>query len=296
MIAAVLFLAQCTETESAVLLGLRHLARHQNADGSWGVAPRTHSGGWTTDEATHTRVRKILERLEHDNIDVREAAQADLAALGSAALPSLRWALRSPDPEVRARIEAVIGDESGEEELTALAVLAFVCAGHTTADREFGEVLRKGRTWLVRRGASGPIADLALDRRPARPRISDDPRTRAWQVLHLYRRGTPSMTIQRDEITELFLDPSSERFARLDYSELDAERLCLSTAALYLATDPKDANRSAWGRQMKTTLLRSQDVTKEPSRGSWGDLRTTAWNTLTLEVYYRYANSLGERP
>lgn len=54
------------------------------------------------------RIARLVEQLGHSDFDRREAARRDLDALGAAALPALRTALRSPDAEVRRRAEELL--------------------------------------------------------------------------------------------------------------------------------------------------------------------------------------------
>lgn len=51
----------------------------------------------------------LIERLGHDDVDVRDKAQTDLLKRGRAALPAIRKAAEShADPEVRARASALV--------------------------------------------------------------------------------------------------------------------------------------------------------------------------------------------
>ena len=62
-------------------------------------------------EATLTRVSQLVRELGHDDWKVREKATGELRLLGELAKPSLQDALKqSEDPEVKRRIESVLGE------------------------------------------------------------------------------------------------------------------------------------------------------------------------------------------
>jgi hypothetical protein len=175
-------------SESSTHLFLRYLARHQQADGSWGARP---AGCACPDETKATpacdaaRVAPLLAALSDEDPERRDAAEKELRALGDAALPHLRAASQDPDPEVRGRC-AVLARRpdleargGGDAELTGLALLTFLGAGfsHLSKDeydgRCFGTVVKRGLQWLLARqkesGAFDPedttgdaIATLAL--------------------------------------------------------------------------------------------------------------------------------------
>ncbi|MBI3855475.1 MAG: hypothetical protein HY293_07265, partial [Planctomycetes bacterium] len=81
--AAALILACCAQQgEDGVSLGLRYLARHQAADGSWGRRLRDCGcpaeplpPAAAADEATRARVSALIQDLDHDDFDRRAQAQ-----------------------------------------------------------------------------------------------------------------------------------------------------------------------------------------------------------------------------
>jgi hypothetical protein len=64
------------------------------------------------------RAAKLVKDLGDDDFDVREAAEKALVALGTAALPALRAAVKSPDLEVRMRALRCIKDIGPERART----------------------------------------------------------------------------------------------------------------------------------------------------------------------------------
>jgi HEAT repeat protein len=65
-------------------------------------------GGLAPEEGSpETPVERLLERLGHDDFEVREQAARELSVRDDA-LPAVRRALRSPDPEVRQRAAQIL--------------------------------------------------------------------------------------------------------------------------------------------------------------------------------------------
>ena len=58
--------------------------------------------------ARPSAVRHLIDELRSDDIEARERATGDLVALGEAAEPDLREAMKTEQAEVRARIESVL--------------------------------------------------------------------------------------------------------------------------------------------------------------------------------------------
>jgi hypothetical protein len=177
LLAAVL--ALCLQ-EDATCSWLRFLARHQREEGSWGTAPdacrcdlpkpalRVDAKG----------IEALIRELGRPEPDRRDDAESKLRAAGEAALPRLRKARDDPDPEIRARCEALCpaepprGEGGGDVELTALGLLNFLGSGYTHLSKDrydgicFGTVVKKALQWLqARQEALGafdpedPVAD-----------------------------------------------------------------------------------------------------------------------------------------
>lgn len=95
------------------------------------------------DDAEH--VRGLVERLGAEDVAAREAAQAELIAMGAAALPALQEALSHADPEVRTRAEEVLhelrfrmawarlGAATPEERLAALSDVRLLAGARADA-------------------------------------------------------------------------------------------------------------------------------------------------------------------
>jgi len=60
------------------------------------------------DQATPERIRQLLDKLGSEKFAEREKAMKELEAIGPAALPTLRPALKSEDTEVRRRVETLV--------------------------------------------------------------------------------------------------------------------------------------------------------------------------------------------
>jgi HEAT repeat protein len=59
-------------------------------------------------EARDKESRRLVEQLGSERFGDREEASQQLAKLGKAALPSLKEATKSPDPEVRRRAQQLV--------------------------------------------------------------------------------------------------------------------------------------------------------------------------------------------
>ena len=86
-----------------VLSGLSFPARAEVAQPA-SPAPATQPAAAATDAA----VRELIDQLGHPDANVREQASSKLKAMGKAVLPALRQAADSDDPEVKARVRALI--------------------------------------------------------------------------------------------------------------------------------------------------------------------------------------------
>ncbi len=156
---------QVTNKRSAVQEALCWLARHQREDGSWG--DRKDRCAHACEKVnvlpcTVEKVAPLLRALGDEDPGVRDSAEKDLRALGSAALPHLRNAAKNPDAEVRGRCAALarrleLTNEGLDAELTGLALLAFFGAGYSHLCRDeldgltFGTVVKRALDWLLAR-------------------------------------------------------------------------------------------------------------------------------------------------
>src|SRR6185295_10482065 len=111
---AAVLVAAALQGENVVDLGLRYLARHQAADGSWG---RRFSGCRCAAEPAPARVpadepaiARLIGALDHEEPRLRDLAQKTLTAIGPAAVASLEDAAAAGNVEVRARCLATLED------------------------------------------------------------------------------------------------------------------------------------------------------------------------------------------
>jgi len=76
----------------------------------------------TLDDSNRDRVLAFIKQLGDDSFEVREKAEADLLALGEAAVPLLRQNLNNQDPEVCQRIRKCL--ETGKEKAAAASAVS----------------------------------------------------------------------------------------------------------------------------------------------------------------------------
>lgn len=315
----------------AELSALTFLAKTQNDDGSWGCHEKLRPARPDrVDAEAKKKADALIEKFQSDDIDVREAAQIELEKMGIDAIASLLDAADgAADEETRERCETALRRiaEPGRPsvETTALALLAFLGAGYSHLSRDthsgfcYGTTVKKGFIHILSlQGPDGSfslipsahaIATLAVAeafklsgsmlfkdglenaRKRLEEHLSDDPRVRFWQALAL---GRPlrfdgddpwslagAAAIGRDEAKVRML-------TALDLSVLDPELLFATTLAAFRLGGHATPLWKRWSPSVKAHLVLAQ------VQGSWeGEPRTTALNTMTLEIYYRYANALG---
>ena len=78
----------------------------------------------TTTQTQKDHIQTLIRRLADDSFKIRQTATTELAALGPAAVPSLRRALNGPDEELRERAETLIRTADGLEARAAQSIAA----------------------------------------------------------------------------------------------------------------------------------------------------------------------------
>ncbi|MBI2933435.1 MAG: hypothetical protein HYY16_17460 [Planctomycetes bacterium] len=160
---------------------LRYLARHQNADGSWGI--RMHECACPDagkrekpkrDPVVEAKARPLIEKLGSDDPAERDEAQKALIAFGDAVEPFIEDIEQSPDWEVQGRALIVLRRLAQARSIpdvsaTSLALLSFLGAGYSHLSRDtfkdicFGTVVKRSLQWLMRAqdatGRIGPSDD-----------------------------------------------------------------------------------------------------------------------------------------
>ncbi len=181
ILAAAMALAlQRAEPWDTVSEALKFLARHQRPDGSWGERPETCTcpRDETRAAADEAAVTRLLRSLDADDPIARDAAMGELRGFGESALPHLRAAAKDPDPEIAKACAALCRrlelatKGAGDVELTALALLAFLGAGHSPLSKDvydgvpLGPAVQRALQWLAARqketgafDAKDPVAD-----------------------------------------------------------------------------------------------------------------------------------------
>jgi hypothetical protein len=179
--AALALLAASQEKESLVPLGLRYLARHQAADGSWGQrgtscdcpseSPRPDP---PVDAASRARIEALIRELDDDDFRRREEALKGVIAVGEPAVPLLRECASKGPPEAQWRSKTALrriaaGGTSADVEITAMALVAFLGAGFSHLSKDvyddlhFGTAVKEGLQWLLaRQGADGSFEGATL--------------------------------------------------------------------------------------------------------------------------------------
>ncbi len=83
------------------------------ADAPPAIAPATQP------TAADDQVRDLIKQLGNDDFHVREEAENKLAKMGRTALPALKEALKSEDPEIKSKAEAVIARIDAQDQAVA---------------------------------------------------------------------------------------------------------------------------------------------------------------------------------
>ena len=108
----------------------------------------------TLDDNNRDKVLALIKQLGDDSFDVREKADADLVALGEAAVPLLRQNMNNQDPEVSQRIRKVL--ETGREKAAAASAVkrpaCWLCINRKVLPKPFWVTCLspRMRTWLKR--------------------------------------------------------------------------------------------------------------------------------------------------
>ena len=118
------------------------------------------------------RIHALIRRLGDDSYAVRQAASAELAGLGAAAVPYLRHALGDPDEEVKERAENLLKDAEGVEARAARS------RGRGPADPPAGAG-RRGGGALLGRFPDGAAAAERWASSPPSPAVTATPPRRS---------------------------------------------------------------------------------------------------------------------
>jgi HEAT repeat protein len=124
--------------------------------------------------AVEERVRPLLAGLDDDDFDVREKASRELQAAGPEAALPLQLALQgSPSPEVRTRIEKLLGKmktlpgaQGVQPRSVSLALAVLEEIGTPNARQVLEELSRGPAGSMVTREAGAALERLANRRKP----------------------------------------------------------------------------------------------------------------------------------
>jgi hypothetical protein len=163
--------------------------------------------------ATVEQIDSLIERLGDNNFRKREQASADLKAIGSAALPALRRALRGKDAETSRRAADIL------EFVQSGTMSSRLCAAaHLLQDRRPDGAVRALIDWLpciedaaLEEGMLDTLTLLGVEANEVDPALvaalqSRDPAQRAVAALVVGWAGTPQ---QRLTVKGMFNDPDA---------------------------------------------------------------------------------------
>src|SRR6185436_12436209 len=354
-------------TESAVLMSLKWLARHQNADGSWSpdgfeaCCKGGPCGGKGEKEGTIGATSLSLlgflgagySQLSKDEFpDPVEPAR--VLKFGEVVKSAMRFLLSKQDPD------GCVGERVPRHLYShAMATLALSEAYGMTAAAVLKEPAQKAVDFLV--AAQNPGKGWRYSSKSG----DNDTSVTGWAVMALKSAELSNLTFPRtayegavawfDSVTDekgragynakgtgkVFIPGINENFdphetmtaftmlgrifiekrkadprlglgANLlvaDLPEMNGNKIDFyywyaASLALFQYDGPEGPMWKTWNEPMKNTLVPAQKSGKDGCKnGSWdpidrwsaegGRVYATALNTLTLEVYYRYANVFG---
>ncbi len=167
--------------DSTPLAHLKWLLRHQREDGAWSHGPigcdcakdQPTGKDAERDPLVEKRIKPLLEALKSDDAEVRERAMKDLVSIGQPVESFLREGLASEEATARDPLKAALrrvvqARVPGDQETTALALLAILGSGHSHLSAEkyegraMGPAVKKAFIWILKRQKpSGLIGDEA---------------------------------------------------------------------------------------------------------------------------------------
>jgi hypothetical protein len=313
-------------TESAVVASLRSLCAAQLADGSWPCAFATEAGTLSDVGATGLSVLSFLgagySPLSKDEVP-DPANPGQTLKLGEVVKKSLQWLLAHQGPD--GKLGPAAGDATLNHALAALALseaygmtaaaplrepaqraidhLASLQSAnggwHRSDPRKHGEILTT--TFAVMALKSAELSDLPMSRSAVENAMRflassvDDGRIRADALSRAEVAGAlvSRMLFLKSKATlGMALAPSWLISTPAVRGRQDFLGWYLTSLALFHYDGPEGPHWKAWHPSMKNALLPNQ-----AKSGSWTigkeSVYPTALGTLTLQVYYRYANVFG---
>lgn len=286
------------EGETVFPKSLVWLARAQNTDGSWGSTTElVGSHGYTKTAATALALlayfgagyshlsrdeidgRKIGERIRDALVWLRDHAEGDPL---SASLAALAWG------EAYGLTGSNVLKESAQAAIDRAASL------QATNGSWSGDLLTT--LWGAQALASAKLGGLNVEESKCRVAVEflrgeidvhGDAAAAAGLVLLTKVKSDPSLETAARALRALPPTPSQQNHAYWFFGSLAAFQL----------DGPQGLTWKTWNPALKTTLLGGQD-----RDGSWpgaggptASVVRTSLGTLSLEVYYRYANVFGSR-
>jgi len=294
---------QVPESVQVMPKGLRWLQQRQNEDGSWGDGISLLDGHPIDRVGTTSLVLLALLGAGYTHLSKDEW---EGKPVGEMVKNALRWLQGQMGPD---GTFVTNGDPDLNQALGALALNeAFGMSGSAAlrdgAGRSFGAVQARQRAdgswgdsvqgaWAAGALVSARISGLSPDP-GALSRAGDNLAARLDGGVdvpalggHLFLNrdaGRPSVARTREWIASVPPEWSQQSFGYWYFG----------SHALFQLDGPKGPTWTAWSARLKETLLRNQGAD-----GSWpappggSSIVASALATLTLEVYYRYANTFG---
>ncbi|HYE97789.1 MAG TPA: alpha-2-macroglobulin family protein, partial [Planctomycetota bacterium] len=269
------------DTNDGVSGGLRGLAKAQSPDGSWGGNAATT--GWAL-LAFMGGGYSHLSKDTYDNV-----------CFGEVIRKGLHWIMRAPEPHdfatALALTEAYGLTASDLFKDAAERAVRWIARGQS-ADGGWGGIVRSARAVMVLRSAQlsglpvpSAVAQRAYAYFDARPVGGSRAEIGAAMCALMFLRGEQAdPRLARGAAALLGAPPA--------WADADPAGWYFATLALFQFDGPSGACWKRWQPWIKDVLIRHA-----AADGTWtvgGErLTATALASLTLQVYYRYANVFG---
>ncbi len=282
-------------TKDAVTLSIESLLKAQNEDGSWGgQAEVVGNHTYTRTSATAIALLSLLgagySHLSKDEIDG--------VVVGARIQKAIEFLQAAPDADDMSRCTAALAmveayGITGSEKLKESAQEAFARVAKLQGESGSwnGDLLTS--LWAAEAVASARISgievppEIAMRSAPYfREEIlrHGDAAAAVGVILLTRDKNDPSLDAARKLLSGLPPDPRQDNF----------EYWYLGSLAMFQMDGPGGEHWKAWNPKLKETVLGLQDRSGEwkGPGGATASAVRTGLGTLSLEIYYRYANVL----
>ena len=287
--------AGCSGSDSAVSVSLKSFLASQNADGSWGEGIEYVDGHrYTKTGATALALLAFLgagySPLSKDVIGEKP--------VGEAIAKAAAWLEANNDGDALNlsiaglalnELYGLTGDD--KYKVAAEAGLAKVAAAQGSDGSWSSDLLSSlmaAETLASARLSGMTVPDGAVDRAVAYLRAEVARKEGAAAAgLALLSRNDPSLEAAKNLMVSL---PP-------DWTQQNWEYWYLGSLAMFQIDGPSGDGWKSWNQPMRDTLLRNQarDGTWPGTGGATAAAVRGGYGTLSLEIYYRYANATGTK-